>query len=94
MKFTFIGNGNDDPKNIKLYGYSFALNGDAVEVVEEWIQKKLSGGHFEYDDSGNNQDKNAEDLKRIADYTSLFGKPPRKNMTAETMKKAIEEGLC
>lgn len=45
--FVFIGNGNDDPSEITAYGYTFKLNGDPVEVKDEFAAKKLAGhSHF------------------------------------------------
>lgn len=42
MKFIYIEKTLDAPKRIKLLGYDFELNGNAVEVVDERIINKLS----------------------------------------------------
>jgi len=45
--FTFVGNGNDDPKEIKLYGLSFKLNGHPIRVVNDFAISKLKyNSHF------------------------------------------------
>lgn len=43
MKLQYVGNDNEDPVKVKIYGYEFDLNGEAVEIKEEKIAKKLSG---------------------------------------------------
>lgn len=45
--FSFIGNGNDDPKEITVYGYTFVLNGDPIEIKDKFAIMKLSvNSHF------------------------------------------------
>lgn len=42
MKFIYIGD-KDAPRETKVFGYEFTLNGPAVEVTDPHAQKKLSG---------------------------------------------------
>ncbi len=43
MKFTFIGDGDNDPQAITAFGYAFELGGPAVEVEDAHAIRKLSG---------------------------------------------------
>ena len=42
MKFVFIGDGDNDPETLEVYGYEFALGGPAVEVENPAHIAKLS----------------------------------------------------
>lgn len=42
--FVFVGNGRDDPNVSKMFGYTFNLNGDPVDVTEPMYITRLSNG--------------------------------------------------
>ena len=45
--FVFIGNGRDDPKSLTLYGHTFELDGEPVEVSDATAIRILSNhSHF------------------------------------------------
>jgi len=47
-KFRFVGEGEDDPKEISHFGVVFELDGDPVEVESQLILGKIIGNsHFE-----------------------------------------------
>lgn len=43
MKFQYIGDNNEPPIKTTCYGYDFVLDGDAVEVEDEFVIEKLKG---------------------------------------------------
>ena len=44
--FVFIGGGYGDAKSVSLYGYTFDLNGKAVEVNDDVAAKLRNRGYF------------------------------------------------
>lgn len=49
-KFVFVGNGDNDPDEIVMYGFVFKLNGKAVEVADKQVAAKLkNNSHFKVD---------------------------------------------
>ena len=47
MKFVFIGDGDNDPQVSTHFGYTFELNGEAVDVKEKEVIAKLEHhSHF------------------------------------------------
>ena len=44
--FVYIGQGDSNPAYIGLYGYTFYLNGDAVEVEEPFASNLRTNSHF------------------------------------------------
>jgi len=45
--FVFVGSGEDDPKEVCLYGVEFELNGEAQEVPADKVAKFEGNSHFE-----------------------------------------------
>jgi len=44
--FVYIGQGDENPSYIGLYGYMFYLNGDAVAVEEPFASNLRTNSHF------------------------------------------------
>ena len=44
--FVYIGQGDSNPAYIGLYGYTFYLNGEAVDVDEPFASNLRTNNHF------------------------------------------------
>lgn len=43
MLFQYIGDGKDSPQTTDIFGYVFELNGEPVDVTQQWAIDKLQG---------------------------------------------------
>lgn len=75
MFFKYVG-GDDAPQVTVVYGLKFVLNGDAVEVADPFVQKKLSGN---------------VSFLNVADASSLALQLPETSVEAETPPQEAPE---
>lgn len=99
MKFKYISNTPDAPKKTVIFGYKFELDGEPVEVTDEFVIKKLLGaahagfimvdfqeGEFEDIVEKTSSEKTRE-LVLSKTYKELFAFKEKNGLQIESKKK-------
>lgn len=86
--FVFVGNGKSDPSVVRLFGYEFLLNGDAVEVDAASAKKLASNSHFKAAEAAREPAGEKDELEAIA---REYGVELDKRKSLANLRKQVRE---